>query len=438
MIINKPLIPILFITLFLTSCASSQNGEKIRSLISPSSEPEVATTIESQPTEDIPQSSPNFEESEPKAITQSSSGITPQQLNRRVKQFTVRIDGVQNGSGVIIDESDNNYTVLTNWHVVQEPGAYTIQTSDGREHRVNYQQVQELAGVDLALVKFNSEQNYQIAEVGDSDYLSEGQSVHLAGYPGVKTNNDRIYRFYNLNIVSLLDTPINKGYSVLYEGETISGMSGSPLLDDKGNLVGIHGIYRVDDPAIRKGSSYAIPINTYKELVAEEPETTDTVASQQSPSPVAIKEDTKSVDNSITVSKKQTDNIIAHQEGQASEAIATQPGPDGMVVELLSTKVTGQILTVAFLFYNPEGGKVFSQPINQVNYIEDDTGKQVGVLQNEQGGYLASPGTPQRLKVHRSSDPSPVWIKFPVPSPETQTISINIPEVIPFDGVPIK
>ena len=82
--------------------------------------------------------------------------------------------------------------------------------------------------------------------------------------------------------MSLLDKPINQGYSVLYEGETISGMSGSPSLNGEGNLVGIHGIYRVDDPQIRKGSSYAIPINTYKELVAEESEPTDTFGSIKS------------------------------------------------------------------------------------------------------------------------------------------------------------
>ena len=297
---------IALLAIAIASCVSSQDAGNIESLISPNSESEVATTTKPQETEDIPQSSPNSEENEPKTITQSSSGMTPQLLNRRAKYFTVRIDGVQNGSGVIIDESDNTYTVLTNWHVIQEPGQYTIQTSDGRQHQVDYQQVEHLAGVDLALVKFNSEENYQTAKVGDSDYLSEGQSVHLAGYPGVKTNNDRIYRFYNLNIVSLLDTPINQGYSVLYEGETISGMSGSPLLDNNGNLVGIHGIYRVDDPAIRKGSSYAIPINTYKKLVASQPESTETVALQ--PSPVATKEDTKPVDNSTTTQNKQADN----------------------------------------------------------------------------------------------------------------------------------
>ena len=194
--INKQLIPILFTAFFLASCGnlpgikiSIEDNRTKETTSEPQaetkSESEVATTTEPQKTKDIPQSSPQEKAIEPETIAQSSSEITPQLLNRRVKQFTVRIDGASNGSGVIIDESDNTYTVLTNWHVVQEPGQYTIQTSDGRQHQVDYRQVQQLAGVDLALVKFTSEQNYQVAEVGDSDYLSEGQGVHLAGYPGV-------------------------------------------------------------------------------------------------------------------------------------------------------------------------------------------------------------------------------------------------------------
>ena len=106
MTINKQLIPILFTAFLLTNCASSQNARKIESLISPSSEPEVATTTEPQPTEDIPQSSSGSAENQAKTITQSSSEVATQQLNRRVNQFTVRIDGVN--STTAQNKQDNN------------------------------------------------------------------------------------------------------------------------------------------------------------------------------------------------------------------------------------------------------------------------------------------------------------------------------------------
>ena len=370
----KPLILVLFTAFFLSSCSNlpnikisiedNQSEEKtsvptLSEEAKPESTPkpkaetqtesEVATTTEPQPTKEILQNSPN--ENEPKAITQSASGITPQQLNRRAKYFTVRIDGMQNGSGVIIDESDNTYSVLTNWHVVQEAGEYIIHTSDGRQHQINYQQVEQLPGVDLALVKFTSEQNYQIAEVGDSDYLSEGQAVHLAGYPGVKTNNDRLYRFYNLNIVGLLDNPINQGYSVLYEGETISGMSGSPLLNGEGNLVGIHGIYRVDDPTIRQGSSYAIPINTYKELASVNEEDEEPVAIN-SPQDVDNQKQIQKTPESTDVSEKDekpvTNQIsVGTKQGETDKTADISTDTNSEKINLLDEENGGKIIAAS-------------------------------------------------------------------------------------------
>ena len=133
-------------------------------------------------------------------------------------------------------------------------------------------------------------------------------------------------------------------------------------------------------------------------------------------------------------------SINETQIAQASEPIATQPGPKQTQVELVSTKVTGKILTVTLRYLPREDESITSinYLIEQVSYIEDDTGKQVGVLQNEQEEYLASPRSGNLINFAVASDPAIVWFKYPVPSPETQTISINIPEVVPFDGVPVQ
>ncbi|MGK7874261.1 MAG: carboxyl-terminal processing protease CtpC [Xenococcaceae cyanobacterium] len=76
-----------------------------------------------------------------------------------------------NASGVIIERERNIYTALTNWHVVDATGQYLIGTSDGRQYRGNSSQVQRLPGVDLALLQFTSNQDYQVVQKEDSDRI---------------------------------------------------------------------------------------------------------------------------------------------------------------------------------------------------------------------------------------------------------------------------
>lgn len=134
-------------------------------------------------------------------------------------------------------------------------------------------------------------------------------------------------------------------------------------------------------------------------------------------------------------------SINEAQIAQASEPIETQPGPDGTQVQLLKTKVVGQILHISFLYLPPseEKQKYSSHLIDEVNYIDDNTAQQYGVLKNESEVYLASPLDNSKEYFQIDVDEkTPVWFKFPAPSSETQTISINIPGVGPFIGVPVQ
>lgn len=201
-------------------------------------------------------------------VTQQAQALAPEEVNLRAKQIVVRIDGANVGSGSIIERQGNTYTVLTNWHVMKNQGSYTLQTIDGRQHQVIPSSIKQLPGVDLAILQFNTDQNYQTAELGDSESLTEGQIIYFAGYPGeLREEDNRYYRFFTANIVGILPKSTENGYALIYSGEAFPGMSGGPVFSREGKMIGIHGEANIN--AISGGTSnYAIPIVTYQQAIA--------------------------------------------------------------------------------------------------------------------------------------------------------------------------
>ena len=198
-----------------------------------------------------------------------AQALSPEEINLRAKQTIVRIDGAGTGSGTLIDYSNNVYTVLTSWHVVKNSGDYTIRTIDGRTHQIDPATVKRLPGLDLAVLTFNSDLSYQRVELGDSSNLSEGQNVYFAGYPGeLRQEDNRYYRFFPANLVGILPKTTENGYSLIYNGEAFPGMSGSPVFNKNGLMIGVHGEANIH--ALSGGTSnYAIPINSYKQAIAQ-------------------------------------------------------------------------------------------------------------------------------------------------------------------------
>lgn len=203
------------------------------------------------------------------AITQIAQALSPEEVNLRAKQVTVRIDGANTGSGAIVDYSNKVYTVLTNWHVMKNSGDYVVETIDGRQHQVDTASIKQLPGLDLAVLKFDSTENYQVAQTGDSSNLNEGQSIYFAGYPGeLRTEDNRYYRFFTANLVGILPKSTDNGYSLIYSGEAFPGMSGGPVYNQEGLMIGVHGEANIN--AISGGTSnYGIPINSYKSAIAK-------------------------------------------------------------------------------------------------------------------------------------------------------------------------
>ncbi len=204
---------------------------------------------------------------------QSLAALTAQEVDAIAKEITVRIDGqddASSGSGIIIERNGDNYLVLTNWHVVEGKGDYTIYPREGRARRytVKSSQVQRLPGVDLAVLVFNSSTNYQTASIGNANQLQNGMKLRITGFPVQgPTIRERTYISLSGEMSGRLSKP-HDGYELISSVSALSGMSGGPILNENGEVVGVTGLGEVDARTRNVSLGLGIPINTYQRLAA--------------------------------------------------------------------------------------------------------------------------------------------------------------------------
>ncbi len=226
-------------------------------------------------------------------LPSTALALTGEEVNDIAREVTVLIRGKDpsvHGSGVLISRSDKTYYVLTAYHVVNEPDEYRIITPDKQAYQLDLNKVKRLPNVDLAVIEFTSDNEYKLAKFANSDLAKEGGSVFVSGWPapglvGNTSGNSTIRQFTGGQISGLLEQPYN-GYKLVYTNVTRRGMSGGPVFDVGGRVVGIHGLGETEDlkalglermspeaaniiGLIKPGFNYAIPINTFLTLAPQ-------------------------------------------------------------------------------------------------------------------------------------------------------------------------
>lgn len=217
------------------------------------------------------------------------------------RQVTVRILTEPGfGSGVIIARQGQTYTVLTCEHVVADSrDGYYVLTADGMTHPARRKLLTHLGDTDLALVQFKSKTPYRVAELGDSDTLSIGERVYASGFPNyqflsknhVEDTRDwgiRAFQFTKGEFSLLLKRSLPEGYRLGYTNEVEQGMSGGPVLNESGQVIGINGrlkyplqgidVFTFADgtkPSVElfqqmEALSWAIPITTFRQIAKRE------------------------------------------------------------------------------------------------------------------------------------------------------------------------
>ena len=69
--------------------------------------------------------------------------------------------------------------------------------------------------------------------------------------------------------------------------------------------------------------------------------------------------------------------------------------------------------------------------------IDDATSQRIGVLKDNAGEWMASNVSGNSLNTDCEIKPGVIWAKFPAPPATSKTVSINLPKVGPFDGIPV-
>lgn len=188
----------------------------------------------------------------------SQDPIFRQFFGEQFKDYSRTIPQKGTGSGFII--SQEGY-ILTNEHVIHKAEKIKVTLSDGRKF------TGKLIGSDLdsdiAIVKIESD-DLPIVTLGDSDKLRVGEIVVAIGNP------------YGLQQTVTMGVVSAEGRSIPVEEHTYRnfiqtdaainpGNSGGPLLNTKGEVVGINTAII----AYAQGIGFAIPINIPKKNIDE-------------------------------------------------------------------------------------------------------------------------------------------------------------------------
>lgn len=190
-------------------------------------------------------------------VTPSVVGISTKSLVR--DQFFNIKEQEGLGSGFIINEEGY---VVTNYHVINGAQEVKVIFSDGKE--VNAKVINYDAERDIAVIKITDDVKMPgIAELGDSTTVKAGEEVIAIGNPlgkefsstvtkGIVSSPNRKMKTESGNVLDYIQT----------DAAINPGNSGGPLINSRGEVIGINTAKKVGEDI--EGIGFAIPINEVK------------------------------------------------------------------------------------------------------------------------------------------------------------------------------
>jgi hypothetical protein len=347
-------------------------------------------------------------------LPSTTSVLASEVTTDNIARISVRIDRLSGyGSGVIVDRNGNDFYVLTNAHVVDNPEPYRIVTADGVSHEVRSKVM--LDNMDLALVTFTSDRNYAVAAIERE--VSVPMKIQVGGWSRSGGSLAQPVFVTTAGNLTAIDSNLPLGYALTYSNLVRAGMSGGGIFNAAGKLVGINGVVRLNGDCI---VASGIPIARYWQWKKQQPNlmslegntqsdrsstvnnSTDYVLAKTLSAPAAVNSLAVNLDGTIitgssdgTISIWQRGRAIARwQDGTSINAIAIAPngrilasaGDDGTISiwnltdRILVRRLKRHKGAITDLVFSPDGNLISSSWDKTVRLWQPKTGRLIDTL----------------------------------------------------------
>ncbi len=169
------------------------------------------------------------------------------------------------GSGFVVDK--DGY-ILTNRHVIEGADEVSVTFPGGRRYEAKV--VGQDARTDVALIKIQPTGPLTVLPLGDSDQLEVGQWVMAVGNPfGLGDNS------VTVGVVSYMGRDLSLGVQytsvkmIQTDAAINPGNSGGPLINTRGEVVGINTMILTGGGSGNAGVGFSVPVNVAKEILPQ-------------------------------------------------------------------------------------------------------------------------------------------------------------------------
>ena len=174
-------------------------------------------------------------------------------------------DTIKSGSGFVYKIYGDKTYIITSYHVIEGYTDINVYNNKKKSQRADIIDYDENS--DIAILSIDNDLGLKEIDISNSDKVDIGDEIYVVGTPlnidYINTISKGIITFVNREIT--IDT--NDGYrnfkTIQVDAKVDNGNSGGPLLNNKGEVIGMMSMkeYNLD------GISFAIPINIVIDVV---------------------------------------------------------------------------------------------------------------------------------------------------------------------------